>query len=116
VRPTRTVSVHRPSPTLDLIDRDDLVRAAGIEPARGSPPYGFSYPYGFHRRSVRSVCGLDYPFTLARLRLRCRPSSLYTFRAARSRRKAWLGITTFEVSPNLSSSTSGVSPGALKVA
>ena len=58
----------------------------------GLPPTDFLTSYGFHRRPVRDVCGLDYTFTLARSRLRCCPSSLYTFRPAPSRRTAWLGI------------------------
>jgi len=41
-----------------------LVRAAGLEPAQGFRPYGFSYHFGFRRRQ-NSVCGLDYPFALA---------------------------------------------------
>jgi hypothetical protein len=48
----------------------------------GLSPNGFSYPYGFHRRPLRAVCGLDYPFTLAPSRFRCCPSSLYTFPSA----------------------------------
>jgi len=64
-----------------------LVRAAGIEPAQALRPYGFSYHFGFHRRR-EGVCGLDYPFTVARERGRCCPSSLYTF----PRERAWLGI------------------------
>ncbi len=58
------------------------------------------------------VRGLDYPLALAVARLRCCPSSLYTFRVL----TAWLGIATGatrEVSPTLSSSTPGVSTGAL---
>jgi hypothetical protein len=42
-----------------------LVRAAGVEPARASRPYGFSYHFGFRRRRV-GVRGLDYPFAVAR--------------------------------------------------
>ena len=50
-------------------------------------PRDFRTDYGFRRRAWRSaarrrVCGLDYTFTLARPRLRCRPSSLYTFPCA----------------------------------
>ena len=54
------------------------MRAAGIEPAQALRPYGFSYHFGFHRRR-EGVRGLDYPFTMARERGRCCPSSLYTF-------------------------------------
>lgn len=43
----------------------NVVRAAGVEPARASRPYGFSYHFGFRRHRVSDVCGLDYPFTLA---------------------------------------------------
>ena len=42
-----------------------MVRAAGLEPAQASRPYGFSYHFGFRRRPVRGVRGLDYPFTVA---------------------------------------------------
>ena len=50
-------------------------------------PRDFRTDYGFRCRASRSaacrrVCGLDYTFTLARPRLRCRPSSLYTFPCA----------------------------------
>jgi len=86
-----------------------VVRTAGIEPARALP-YGFSYHFGFRRRPEgRLWSGLS----LHRSRcLRCRPSSLYTFR----REAAWLGIGRTQcpwLSPNLSGSTSGISPGAL---
>ncbi len=46
---------------------DTVVRAAGLEPAQGFRPYGFSYHFGFRRRLTRGVCGLDYPFTVPRL-------------------------------------------------
>ncbi len=50
-------------------------------------PADFRTVYGFRRPEVRpledsrQVCGLDYPFTLLREnpKLRCCPSSLYTF-------------------------------------
>jgi hypothetical protein len=42
-----------------------MVRAAGLEPAQAFRPYGFSYHFDFRRRSTESVCGLDYPFTIA---------------------------------------------------
>jgi hypothetical protein len=48
---------------------------------------------------------------------RC-PSSLYTFPArpiASGRVRAWLGIAMSQVPPNLGSSTSRVSAGALKL-
>ena len=42
---------------------------AGIEPATGLGPYGFSYHDGFRRLASRLraqlVRGLDYPFTVA---------------------------------------------------
>jgi hypothetical protein len=56
-----------------------VVRAAGLEPAQAFRPYGFSYPLRLSPPPF-GVWGLDYPFTLARARLRCCPSSLYTFR------------------------------------
>lgn len=84
----------------------------------GFRPTDFLTSYGFRRsRRGRGICGLDYPFTLAPAtrgrRFRCRPSSLYTF-PGRPASRAWLGIARSEVSPNLSGSTSRVSPGALK--
>ena len=62
-------------------------------------PCGFSYrlrlspPGRFAFESSRQVCGLDYPFTLLRKnpKLRCCPSSLYTFPAGVHSR-AWFGI------------------------
>lgn len=87
----------------------EVVRAAGIEPARTSRSYGFSYHFGFRRRPWPGVCGLDYPFTLAISFRRC-PSSLYTF--------PYSGLGSglpVKVSPNLSSSTSRVSLGALNL-
>ena len=47
-----------------------MVRAAGLEPAQGLRPYGFSYHFGFRRFPVARVTlpgirGLDYPFTVA---------------------------------------------------
>jgi hypothetical protein len=41
-----------------------MVRAAGLEPAQGLLPYGFSYHFDFRRRRL-GVCGLDYTFTVA---------------------------------------------------
>lgn len=51
--------------------------------------------YDFHRRSSWTVCGLDFLFTLGRT-VRGLPLSLYTFP-----KRAWLGITTQQASPNL---------------
>ena len=51
--------------------------------------------YDFHRRSNWTVCGLDFLFTLGRT-VRGLPLSLYTFP-----KRAWLGITTQQASPNL---------------
>jgi hypothetical protein len=64
-----------------------VVRAAGLEPAQALLPYGFSYQLRLSPPRPRlgrgRVRGLDYPFALAPaatgLRLRRRPSSLYTF-------------------------------------
>src|ERR1700694_5277899 len=69
-----------------------LVRAAGLEPAQALRPYGFSYHFGLRRRPW-DVRGLDYPFTVARERCRCCPSSLYTF----FRKEAWLGVAILKV-------------------
>ncbi len=65
---------------IGLIDRDGA--GGRNRTGTGLSPNGFSYPYGFHRRPLRAVCGLDYPFTLAPSRFRCCPSSLYTFPSA----------------------------------
>ena len=76
-------------------------------------PADFLAVYGFRRpdaaRAPYPVCGLDYPFTLLTEcpELRCCPSSLYTFPAGVSPGLA--RDCHFEVSPNLSSSTSPVS-------
>lgn len=45
--------------------RKRLVRAAGLEPARGNPD-GFSYHFDLRRRPGTNlgVRGLDYPFTM----------------------------------------------------
>ena len=76
-------------------------------------PTDFLTSYGFRRRPT-GVRGLDYPFTMPRqARSRCRPSSLYTFPVATGRR-AWLGIAILQGSPNLSGSTSRISPRALR--
>lgn len=42
---------------------EQMVRTAGLEPARATPDE-FSYHFGFRRRQ-EGVRGLDYPFTLA---------------------------------------------------
>jgi len=60
----------------------------------GFPPTDFRTRYGFRRLPCGAVWGLDYPFTLTPRRFRCCPSSLYTFRRARWRRTAWLGIAS----------------------
>src|SRR5580700_8540354 len=96
-----------------------LVRAAGLEPAQLFRAEGFSYHFGFRRLAwarsrIRLVCGLDYTFTFARSRLRCCPSSLYTFapvvRPGRLARDCLL-----PVSPNLGSSAPSVSRRALNL-
>ena len=43
-----------------------MVPGAGIEPARGLPPKGFSYHYGFRRCS--RIRGLDFIFAVTCLR------------------------------------------------
>jgi hypothetical protein len=59
------------------------VRAEGIEPSRGYPQRIFvpstTFAASPNAFALQRVCGLDYTFTLARARLRCCPSSLYTF-------------------------------------
>ena len=69
---------------------------------------GFSYQLRFSPPPY-GVRGLDYTFTLAfalgAARLVSTPSSC----------EAWLGIAILQVSPTLSSSTAGVSAGALKL-
>ncbi len=59
--------VKKPSSVIERIPMcgEMVVRAAGLEPAQGFRPYGFSYHFGFRRRLTQGVCGLDYPFTLA---------------------------------------------------
>jgi hypothetical protein len=63
--------------------RKALVRAEGIEPSRGYPQRIFvpstTFAASPNAFALQRVCGLDYTFTLARARLRCCPSSLYTF-------------------------------------
>jgi len=61
-----------------------MVRAAGLEPAQRLRAEGFSYQLRLSTPrlgalALRLVCGLDYTFTLTPARLRCCPSSLYTF-------------------------------------
>ena len=80
------------------------MRAGGLEPPRPVRVCGFSYHFGFRRPATR-VRGLDYPFTIPRERLRCCPSSLYTF-PKRSGLGSGLPV---KVSPTLSSSTPPVS-------
>src|ERR1700754_230365 len=64
-----------------------MVRAAGLEPARASRPNGFSYHFDFRRRHLAFVVWtIPSPW---RRRVRCCPSSLYTFPGG-----AWLGITS----------------------
>ena len=96
-----------------------MVRAAGLEPAQLFRTEGFSYqlrlsPPRLGAFALRLVCGLDYTFTLARSRLRCCPSSLYTFApAVRPERLA--RDCLLPVSPNLGSSAPSVSRRALKL-
>ena len=87
-----------------------VVRAVGLEPTRACAPRIFLPATAFAAAPDRSVWGLDYPFTITgnavpgAARLVSTPSPC----------GAWLGIAILQVSPNLSSSASGVSPGALK--
>ena len=74
-------------------NQSKLVRAGGLEPPQALRPNGFSDHLRLSprragaRKAPRSVCGLDYPFTLPRMApgLRCCPSSLYTFPNGRVR-------------------------------
>jgi hypothetical protein len=96
-----------------------MVRAAGVEPAQLFRAEGFSYHYGFRRLAwarprFQLVCGLDYTFTVARSRLRCSPSSLYTF-APVVRPERLARDCLLPVSPNLGSSTPSVSRRALNL-
>src|SRR5262245_40810919 len=97
----------------------ELVRAAGLEPAQALRPYGFSYqlrlsPPHFALCTRKSLwSGLSLHRSAARVR--CCPSSLYTFSGTFMPR-AWLGIAMSQVPPNLGSSASRVSPRALKLA
>jgi hypothetical protein len=91
--------------------RPDLNRYSSFEPRDFHTSYGFRR-LAWARSRIQLVCGLDYTFTLARSRLRCCPSSLYTFapavRPGRLARDCLL-----PVSPNLSSSAPSVSRRAL---
>ena len=63
-----------------------VVRVAGLEPAQALRPYGFSYHFGFRRHPrMFVVWTIPSPW---RCRVRCCPSSLYTFLIS----QAWLGI------------------------
>jgi hypothetical protein len=79
-----------------------MVRAAGIEPARGFPQRIFLPPTAFAAARKRLWSGLSLHPGVAALgaaRLVSTPS----------RFRAWLGIAICKVSPNLSSSASAVS-------
>ena len=91
-----------------------VVRAAGLEPAQAFRPYGFSYPLRLSPPPF-GVWGLDYPFTLARARLRCCPSSLYTFRRAMWVPEAWLGIATWRGFPDFGQFYSPGFPGCTQL-
>ena len=80
-----------------------MVPEAGLEPAFLAEG-DFLTTIAF---ATISVCGLDYTFTVAFFRLRCLPSSLYTFKDIST--LASLGIGILQRSPNLTSSTLTVS-------
>jgi len=61
--------------------RPDSNRHSSYEPRDFHTSYGFRR-LAFRVFTHRLVCGLDYTFTLARTRVRCCPSSLYTFAPA----------------------------------
>src|SRR3984885_4020343 len=79
-----------------------MVRAAGLEPAQPFRAEGFSYHFGFSR------------LAWARSRLRCCPSSLYTF-APVVRPERLARDCLLPVSPNLGSSAPSVSRRALNL-
>ena len=62
-----------------------VVAPTGVEPVSiaSYPLLLLQPPFG--------VCGLDFLITVAQMRVRLHPSSLYTFQARRTR-LAWLGI------------------------
>ena len=113
-RAARQPIAQRPHHALPFVANTQRLRGAGggLEPAQAFRPYGFSYPLRLSPPPF-GVWGLDYPFTLARARLRCCPSSLYTFRRACGCRRLGSGLPLGEVSPTLGSSTAPVSRGAL---
>lgn len=86
-----------------------MVRAVGLEPTRACAPRIF-IPTTVFTATLPGVWGLDYPFTLTA----CAALGAARLVSTPSPSGAWLGIAIQQVSPNLSSSTSGVSSGALK--
>ena len=88
------------------------VLRAGIEPARTLLLTGFSYLLQLSLLPKIGICGLDYIFTMIRYRI------LGTSRLVSTPSPnffgAWLGITILKASPTLRSSTSWISPRALK--
>ena len=103
------------------------MRAEGLEPSRAVKLNGFSYRLRLsppQRYPEEGASGLRSGLSLHRARdasLRCCPSSLYTFPVGirgepSSRAPSGFGSgSPLQVSPNLSSSTSRVSPRALKL-
>ncbi len=65
-----------------------MVRAAGLEPARGRPRRIF-LPLRLSPPPI-GVCGLDYPFTLAS----CEALGAARLVSTPSRFRAWLGIAS----------------------
>jgi len=93
----------------------------GTRTPTGKSPTDFHTIYGFHRPALASkgfgvVCGLDYPFAVPRQSFRGLGAARLVSTPSRQKLsfRAWLGIAISQGSPNLSSSTSRISTGALK--
>jgi hypothetical protein len=103
-----------------------VVRAEGLEPSQGLRPNGFSYPLRLSP-PCRKARPRDAPASLwsglylHRNRSVCRRSAVGAARLVSTPSPpefsvgAWLGIAISQGSPNLSSSASPVSRGALKL-
>jgi len=94
--------------------RGRLVRAGGLEPPRAFGPTDFRTSYGLRRRRPRAR--LRGPRLWSGLSLHPGVAALGAARlvSTPSRFRAWLGIATRMVPPNLGSSASPVSRRALK--
>lgn len=54
-RGERTAKRTFPTSAMSHLETTEVVRAAGVEPARALRPYGFSYHFGFRRRRLAFV-------------------------------------------------------------